>query len=307
MSHRAPPDSEVRSSTQSTAAAPASAAASPAPPRRGWPGRRGGGLRASGIGGDGSLRAMACVAFRSSHSGRRRQRRAARLGCRHARLVLRHLRRRLPAVARAARALPDLRGRAPVRRLRRPALDHGRRARRRATGTASRRSSPACSAIGADPSFAIGQRALVDGRPAVGLRLAARRRRRGAPGRDGCARSRSRTRTTTPAMVEWAERFDARILLHEADRELGDAPDRAHRALVGRAPGASTTTTSSSASAATSRAAPSASGAAARAARRPALRRHRPGRRRPRLGQLHVQLPEPDPAAGGARSSACAA
>ena len=45
-------------------------------------------------------------------------------------------------------------------------------------------------------------------------------------------------------MVEWAERLDARVLLHEADRALGDAAEPADRVLVGRAPARSATASS---------------------------------------------------------------
>jgi hypothetical protein len=79
---------------------------------------------------------------------------------------------------------------------------------------------PGLLGIGVDPSFAIGQRALlVDGVLWDCVSLldeAAARRVEEAGGIHTIAISHPHYYT---AMVEWANRFDARILLHEADRE----------------------------------------------------------------------------------------
>ena len=79
---------------------------------------------------------------------------------------------------------------------------------------------PGLLGIGIDPGFAIGQRALRVERmlwdciPLVDDEIAAAVESRG--GLDTIAISHPHYYT---GMVEWAERFDARVLLHEADRE----------------------------------------------------------------------------------------
>lgn len=79
---------------------------------------------------------------------------------------------------------------------------------------------PGLLGIGIEPGFAIGQRALLVERmlwdciPLVDDEIAAAVESRG--GLDTIAISHPHYYT---GMVEWAERFDARVLLHEADRE----------------------------------------------------------------------------------------
>jgi hypothetical protein len=79
---------------------------------------------------------------------------------------------------------------------------------------------PGLLGIGMDPSFAIGQRALlVDGLLWDCIALLddeIEERVRAAGGIDTIAISHPHYYTT---MVDWAERFDARVLLHEADRQ----------------------------------------------------------------------------------------
>ena len=79
---------------------------------------------------------------------------------------------------------------------------------------------PGLTGIGTDPSFAIGQRALlVDGLLWDCVTLiddATAERVRAAGGLDTIAISHPHYYS---GMVDWAERFDARVLLHEADRE----------------------------------------------------------------------------------------
>ena len=115
----------------------------------------------------------------------------------------------------AARALPDLRGRAAVRRPRRAALDYaGETAARppqrdHAGGAGADR-------IGTEPKFAIGQRALLVRTPrrqrALGLRHAARRRRprRGPRARAGIGAIAISHPHYYSAMVEWSRAFGAR-------------------------------------------------------------------------------------------------
>ena len=98
-------------------------------------------------------------------------------------------------------------------------------------GSSRRRSSLV--GIGTEPSFAIGQRALLvpygDRQPDVGLHHAARRRRprRRSSGAAGSPGSRSPTRTTTRRWSSGRSRFDCPIYLHAADRRWVMRPDPA--------------------------------------------------------------------------------
>ena len=97
---------------------------------------------------------------------------------------------------------------------------------------------PGLLGLGLDPPLAIGQRALVTG----GLMWdcvpladdAAEARLREAGGVHTIAISHPHYYT---GMADWAERLDARILLHEADREWITRPDRPRRAVVRGPPG----------------------------------------------------------------------
>jgi hypothetical protein len=86
------------------------------------------------------------------------------------------------------------------------------------TSQPHRGAEPGLLGIGTDPSFAIGQRA--SSRAPLGLHHLARRRDQAAV---DAAAGIGTIAISHPhyfaAMVEWAELFDARVLLHEADRE----------------------------------------------------------------------------------------
>ena len=142
------------------------------------------------------------------------------------------LRDPVPGLPGAAGGLPDLPGPAPVRAVRRPALDDARGAVRERPANAVRDEGELVG-IGTEPQFAIGQRALLvpygDSQPAVGLRHAARRRRPPRRSRRAAAsrRSPSPIRTTTRRWSSGPHRFDCPIHLHAADAEWVMRPDPA--------------------------------------------------------------------------------
>ncbi len=179
---------------------------------------------------------------------------------------------------------------------------------------AFRQHEPGLIGIGTEPTFAIGQRALLVRTPhgnvlwdcisliddaTVTLDQGARRPH---------ARSRSRIRISTRRMVEWSRAFgDVPVHLHAADREWIMRPDPAHQlwdgdtlellpdvTLIrcgGHFPGGAMLHWAKGA------------GGTGRAV----LGRHRDRDDRPQIPHLHAQLSEPDPAARRARSKAIAA
>jgi hypothetical protein len=79
---------------------------------------------------------------------------------------------------------------------------------------------PGLTGIGTEPSFAIGQRALlVDGLLWDCITLLDNETMEAVEGAGGIHTIAISHPHYYSAMVEWAERFDARVLLHEADRE----------------------------------------------------------------------------------------
>ena len=101
---------------------------------------------------------------------------------------------------------------------------------------------PGLVGIGTEPGFAIGQRALLIEGGVLWDCITVL---------DDAADSLGEIHTIAishphyySAMVEWADRFDARILLHEDDREWIMRPEPADRAVVGRAHAGRATTSS---------------------------------------------------------------
>jgi hypothetical protein len=156
--------------------------------------------------------------------------------------------------------------------------------------------------IGSEPSFAIGQRALLV--PLAGGRnllwdcislldaetVAAVEE---AGGLAGIAISHPHYFS---AMVDWGRRFDCPVWVHAADREWVMRPDPVvelwEGETLGVAPGVTLV-----------RCGGHFPGGGGRPGGRAAQRRHRPGHPRPALGVVHVVLPQPGPAgrARGAR------
>ena len=218
----------------------------------------------------------------------------------HARMDLCHLRRAVPRHRRAARAVPDLRGRAPVRRLGRPALDDRRGPRRATTPPRSARRSPTCSGSASPRRSGSGSAPC----------SCARRTATCCGTRSRCSTTPRGTRSprraaSTPicishphfyaAHVDIADAFDARVLLPRADeqwiqrrsrparavrrprRRAARRDARPHRRPLRRRRGA-------------------ALGGGLGGPGRAADRRHHHGGAGPRVGELHVELPEPHPA-----------
>ena len=129
---------------------------------------------------------------------------------------------------RRRRRLPDLRGRAPVRARERPALDDARGAAHRARQP--HRAEGELTAIGTEPQFAIGQRALLvpwgerqllwDCVTLLDDATAAEVERRG-----GLAAIAISHPHYYSAMVEWGRRFGCPVHLHAADAEWIMRPD----------------------------------------------------------------------------------
>ena len=154
-----------------------------------------------------------------------------------------------------------------------------------------------------DPPFAIGERALLvpagdrfvmwDCLPLVDDDTAGEIERRG--GLAAIAISHPHYYT---GMADWAHRFDCPVLLHADDRRWITRPDDAIELWEGetRDLGHGLTLIRCGGH--------FAGGTVLHDANRgrAAVRRHRAGDPRPRVGRLHVQLPEPDPAAGGVRA-----
>ncbi len=151
--------------------------------------------------------------------------------------------------------------------------------------------------IGTEPKFAIGQRALLvphsDGNVLWDcVTLLDDETEREIDSRGGLHAIAISHPHYYSAMVEWAHRFDCPVLLHEADREWvmrddpklefwsGETYDLGDGLTLIRCGGHF------------------AGGTVLHRGRRPARGRHRPGHPGPRLGLVHVQLPELHPAAG---------
>ena len=211
----------------------------------------------------------------------------------------------------AARALPDLRGRAPVRRLGGPGVDHARRAARARHRLALKDEATACSASAPSrvrdrPAGAAGAAQTAGRQLPLGLHQPARRgdASRVVEALGGIAAIAISHPHFYASMVEWSRAFGGvPVYLHADDREwvmrpdpaivfwegetleLGAGPDAdaLRRALRGRAGAAL--------------------GGRRGGPRRAADRRHHQVVHGPPLGELHVQLSELHPAAGGDRAA----
>jgi hypothetical protein len=162
--------------------------------------------------------------------------------------------------------------------------------------------------IGTEPEFAIGLRALflqsnggnllwgcitlLDGQTAAELNA-----------RGGiCAIAISHPHYYT-TMVDWAERFDAQIFLHTADREWGDAQESAHP-ILGRNSAFVVGWSDADQLRPTFRWRRGVALASrCKRQRRIAHRRHHPSRARSPLCELHAKLCEPDSARAGRDST----